>query len=215
MNVGEERELHPEVPTSILPPPGAVRRISAGVGPEEYPHGRKTPNVRSLRICCAQLFRAGISSTSRAQYRLMEVSKTRNFLHWATGQRANRSAIRFAPRPRSGGIPMSSVAPKAERIQKSAHEVIESKEFKRLVAKRWKVSMILLAALFVSYYGYIILVATAKDFVSAKVGEVTTLAIPLGLGTIVIAWVLTAFYVAWANRSYDPEVERLKSELKR
>jgi uncharacterized membrane protein (DUF485 family) len=111
---------------------------------------------------------------------------------------------------------MSSVASKTERSSqtKSVHEVIESKEFKALVAKRWKVSMILLATLFVCYYGYILLVATAKDFVSTKVGEVTTLAIPLGLAAIVIAWVLTAFYVAWANKSYDPEVERLKSELK-
>src|SRR6266511_3520224 len=177
-----------------------MRRISPGRCRRAYPERSETPNVRSPRRSCAQLFRVGISSTSRAQYRLMSISKTRNFLHWATGQRANRSAIRLAPRSRSGGIPMSSVAPKAERSSKSAHEVIESKEFKRLVSKRWTVS--------------IILVATAKDFVSTKVGEVTTLAIPLGLAAIVIAWVLTAFYVAWANKSYDPEVERLKSELK-
>jgi uncharacterized membrane protein (DUF485 family) len=110
---------------------------------------------------------------------------------------------------------MSNVAPKAERsTQKSAHEVIESAQFKALVSKRWSVSMALLVLLFVSYYGFIVLVATAKDFVSQKVGEVTTLAIPLGLATIVIAWALTAFYVAWANKSYDPEVERLKSQLK-
>lgn len=110
---------------------------------------------------------------------------------------------------------MSNVAAKADRSsQKSAHEVIESPEFKALVAKRWSVSMVLLALLFVSYYGYIILVATAKDFVSQKVGEVTTLAIPLGIAAIVIAWALTAFYVAWANKSYDPEVERLKGQLK-
>jgi len=108
---------------------------------------------------------------------------------------------------------MSNVAMKAERSQ-TAHEVIESKEFKDLVALRWKVSMVLLVLLFTSYYGYILLVATAKDFVSQKIGEVTTLAIPLGVAAIVIAWVLTAFYVAWANRSYDPEVERLKGQLK-
>jgi len=107
------------------------------------------------------------------------------------------------------------VAPKADRIHKSAHEVIESADFKALVAKRWKVSLVLLTLLFVSYYGFIVLVATAKDFVSQRVGEVTTLAIPLGVAAIVIAWALTAFYVAWANKSYDPEVERLKSELKR
>jgi uncharacterized membrane protein (DUF485 family) len=107
------------------------------------------------------------------------------------------------------------VAPKADRIHKSASEVIESQAFKRLVARRWSVSMFLLVALFVSYYGFILLVATAKDFVSQKIGEVTTLAIPLGIAAIVIAWALTAYYVAWANKSYDPEVERLKSELKR
>ena len=70
-------------------------------------------------------------------------------------------------------------------------------------------------ALFVTYYGYILLVATNKEFVSRKIGEVTTLAIPIGIGVIVLAWILTAFYVGWANRSYDPEVERLKGELKR
>jgi uncharacterized membrane protein (DUF485 family) len=109
----------------------------------------------------------------------------------------------------------SNAAVKAERSpQKSAQEVVESPDFKALVAKRWKVSMTLLVLLFVSYYGYVILVATAKDFVNQKIGEVTTLAIPLGLAAIVLAWALTAFYVAWANKSYDPEVERLKSQLK-
>lgn len=109
----------------------------------------------------------------------------------------------------------SNAALKAERpTQKSAQEVVESPAFRALVAKRWKVSMALLVLLFVTYYGYILLVATAKDFVNQKVGEVTTLAIPLGLAAIVIAWALTAFYVAWANKSYDPEVERLKSQLK-
>ena len=110
---------------------------------------------------------------------------------------------------------MSNVAAKADRTHKSAHEVIESPDFKHLVSRRWTVSIILLVALFVTYYGFIVLVATAKDFVSQKIGEVTTLAIPLGVAAIVIAWALTAYYVAWANKSYDPEVERLKGELKR
>jgi uncharacterized membrane protein (DUF485 family) len=111
---------------------------------------------------------------------------------------------------------MSSVASKTERSsEKSASQVIESKEFKALVSKRWTVSMVLLTILFVSYYGYVILVATAKDLVNTKLAGVTTVAIPLGIAVIVLAWVLTAFYVAWANKSYDPEVERLKGELKR
>ena len=103
---------------------------------------------------------------------------------------------------------------KAVKGSQTVHELIESHDFKHLVARRWRMSLILLVLLFVSYYGFILLVATAKDFVSQKIGEVTTLAIPLGVAAIVIAWVLTAFYVAWANKSYDPEVERLKGQLK-
>ena len=100
------------------------------------------------------------------------------------------------------------------RGQKSAHEVLESPEFKHLVARRWRTSMILLVLLFVSYYGYIVLVATNKEFVSTKIGVVTTLAIPLGILAIVFAWALTAFYVRWANVSYDPEVERLRGQIR-
>ena len=37
------------------------------------------------------------------------------------------------------------------------------------------------------------------------------LGIPLGAGVIGGAWLLTAAYVVWANREYDPEVERLRS----
>jgi uncharacterized membrane protein (DUF485 family) len=100
------------------------------------------------------------------------------------------------------------------KIQKSAHEVISSPEFKRLVSRRWTVSAVLLAALFVIYYGYILLIPYAPEFMKARVGEVTTRAIPIGLGVIGLAFVLTAVYVAWANASYDPEVDRLKNQLR-
>ena len=110
---------------------------------------------------------------------------------------------------------MANVAVQKDKAQgKSAHEVLESPDFKRLVSMRWKVSAVLLVLLFVTYYGYVLLLGTNKELVSQKIGEVTTLAIPLGVAAIVIAWVLTAVYVAWANKSYDPEVERLKGMLK-
>jgi uncharacterized membrane protein (DUF485 family) len=111
--------------------------------------------------------------------------------------------------------PASSTASTQARGHKSASEVIESADFKALVKKRWSVSLVLLALLFVTYYGYILVIATNKAFVSQKVGAVTTLAIPLGIAVIVFAWCLTAYYVGWANKSYDPEVERLKGQLKR
>lgn len=113
---------------------------------------------------------------------------------------------------------MAQANPSAARERRSldnARELISSEPFRALVRKRWTVSFVLLALLFVSYYGFILLVSTQKELVSERVGEVTTLAIPLGVAAIVIAWVLTAVYVAWANAKYDPEVERLKGELRK
>ena len=111
-------------------------------------------------------------------------------------------------------VARSSAKPEP-KINKSAHEVINSADFKHLVSRRWTVSSLLLVLLFVTYYGYILLIPYAPDFMKAKIGEVTTRAIPLGLGVIVLAFVLTAVYVAWANASYDPEVDRLKGQLRK
>jgi uncharacterized membrane protein (DUF485 family) len=110
---------------------------------------------------------------------------------------------------------MANAAIRTEQHTKqSTKDLLESTDFKALVSRRWTVSFTLLALLFVSYYGYILVVATAKEFVSQKIGGgATTLAIPLGVAAIVIAFVLTAVYVSWANKSYDPEVERLKNQL--
>ncbi len=101
------------------------------------------------------------------------------------------------------------------RPGKSASEITESTEFKHLVSRRWSVSMVLLVLLFVTYYGYILLIPYAPDLMKSKIGEVTTAAIPIGIGVIVLAFVLTAFYVSWANTTYDPEVNRLKSQLRK
>ena len=75
-------------------------------------------------------------------------------------------------------------------------------------------SLVLTALLFVLYYGYIVLIAVDRELLSVRIGEVTTLGIPLGAAVIVGAWVLTASYVLWANRHYDPEVERLRRRLR-
>ena len=100
------------------------------------------------------------------------------------------------------------------RATRSAADVVASPEFKALVKRRWAVSMTMLTLLFVSYYGFVLVVAGNKEFVSQKIDASTTLAIPLGVAVIVFAWLLTAVYVAWANRSYDPEVERLRNEIR-
>jgi len=102
----------------------------------------------------------------------------------------------------------------AKKATKSVREMLESPEFRRLVSKRWTVSVVLTILLFILYYGYILLIGYDKALLSRKIGEYTTLGLPLGVAVIVLSWVLTVVYVIWANRSYDPEVKKLKDQLK-
>ena len=74
--------------------------------------------------------------------------------------------------------------------------------------------MMLTIALFVLYYGFIILVATNRAMLARRVGDVTTLGIVIGVAVLLFSWVLTAAYVVWANRRYDPEVDRLRARLR-
>ncbi len=96
----------------------------------------------------------------------------------------------------------------------TAHELLSSSEFKHLVSRRWRVSGLLTAALFVLYYGFILLVATNRALLATRVGQATTLGILLGVTVLVGAWLLTAIYVVWANREFDPEVQRLRERLR-
>jgi uncharacterized membrane protein (DUF485 family) len=99
-------------------------------------------------------------------------------------------------------------------VHQSARDVLDSPEFKRLVTRRWRISLVLTACLFVLYYGYILMIATQKPFLSQRIGDATTIGIPIGAAVIVISWVLTALYVGWANRYYDAEVARLRGRLR-
>lgn len=93
------------------------------------------------------------------------------------------------------------------------NDVLNSDKFKNLIRKRWTFSFIMLAILFVVYYGYILIIALNKDFVAQKVGEHTTVGIYLTVAVIISAWLLTVIYVVWANKVYDKEVAELKEML--
>ena len=104
--------------------------------------------------------------------------------------------------------------PRSE-LSRAHRDLLESPDFHRLLARRWRVSLVLTALLFLLYYGYIILIAVNRPLVSRRIGETTTLGIPLGVAVIFGAWLLTAIYVVWANRYYDGEAARLRDRLRR
>lgn len=98
-------------------------------------------------------------------------------------------------------------------MQPSHRQLLDSPDFHQLVKRRLRVSLALTALLFVMYYGFVLLIAADKAFLSKRIGDVTTLGIPLAAAVIVGAWVLTAVYVIWANRTYDADVARLRQRL--
>ncbi|MBA9075483.1 MULTISPECIES: DUF485 domain-containing protein [Rufibacter] len=93
------------------------------------------------------------------------------------------------------------------------HEILESSAFKKLVKQRWSVSLVLTFAMLLVYFGFLLVVAFNKELLAKKIGAYATLAIPVGLGIILFAWVLTGIYVFWANSKYDSSVEELKKKI--
>jgi uncharacterized membrane protein (DUF485 family) len=96
--------------------------------------------------------------------------------------------------------------------QKTIHDVLESKAFKDLVAKRWSISLILTFLMLFVYFGFILVLAFNKQLLAQKIGEHVTLGIPVGVGVILFAWLLTGIYVRWANTVYDTEVNRISTQ---
>ena len=77
-------------------------------------------------------------------------------------------------------------------------------KYQELRAKRTGYGWWLTLAMMVVYYGFIMLVAFNKPYLSSKLGEgVTTVGMPIGLFVIVFTIVITAIYVRKANNEFD------------
>lgn len=82
--------------------------------------------------------------------------------------------------------------------------IVADPRYQELKATRARFGWWLTIAMLVVYYGFILLVAFAKPFLSTRLGAgVTTIGIPLGLGVIVFTIVITILYVRRANREFD------------
>jgi uncharacterized membrane protein (DUF485 family) len=66
------------------------------------------------------------------------------------------------------------------------------------------------------YYGFILLVAFNKEFLSQRLGEgVMTVGIPIGFGVILFTIVITAIYVRRANSEFDELSNAIVNEVHR
>ena len=93
-----------------------------------------------------------------------------------------------------------------QRIENSAH-------FRELVEKRQRFAFTLSIIMLIIYVGFILLIAFAPHWLGAPLhaGTSVTRGIPIGIGVIVISFVLTGVYVVRANGEFD----RLNKEVLR
>ena len=76
-----------------------------------------------------------------------------------------------------------------------------------LVRRRSRFGWAMAAAMFAAFVGFTAVIAFDKALLAAPIGAgVTSLGIPIGLGLIVFAILLTGLYVLRANREFDPEM---------
>ena len=90
-----------------------------------------------------------------------------------------------------------------------------SEPLRALARTRWRVAISLTAVMVVVYFGFILLIAYDKPLMATLVAPGLSLGILLGALVIVATWVLTYAYIGWANRTYDPELERLRKDAGR
>lgn len=87
-----------------------------------------------------------------------------------------------------------------------------SEDLKRIIRKKWTVALVLTALVIIMYFGFLFLLAFNRDFFAANFCGSITAGIPMGIGLIVAAWLMTGIYVFWANRYNDASVAELLKE---
>lgn len=94
--------------------------------------------------------------------------------------------------------------------------ILADPRYRRLVRRRGRFSWALTCLMLAAYFGYILLIAFDKAALARPIGGgVTSIGIPVGVGIILLAILLTGLYVRRANREYDPLIEALKDEYRR
>lgn len=82
--------------------------------------------------------------------------------------------------------------------------IAEQPKYRELKAKRTRFGWTLTLLMLIVYYGFILLVAFNKPFLSQRLGDgVMTLGMPIGFGVIVFTVAITAYYVNRANAEFD------------
>ncbi|MDP2881923.1 MAG: DUF485 domain-containing protein [Azonexus sp.] len=102
-------------------------------------------------------------------------------------------------------------------MQDTLDRITANPKFLEFVAMRSTYSIIMVIVSAAAYYGFILLVAFNKEFLSQKIGEGYTMSIgvPIGVSVIVFTIILTWIYVRRANTEFDAINEALIKEAQK
>lgn len=91
--------------------------------------------------------------------------------------------------------------------------IARNPKYQELKARRSSFGWLLTVLMLIAYYGFIMLVAFNKPFLSQRLGEgVTTVGMPIGFGVIVFTVLITGIYVRRANKEFDALSEEVAKE---
>lgn len=78
---------------------------------------------------------------------------------------------------------------------------------------RWRVALWLTLFMVVVYFGFLLFVAFDKPLMGTPLFPGLSLGLLLGVGVILVVWILTYVYVSWANSSFDRHLHALRTGM--
>jgi len=99
----------------------------------------------------------------------------------------------------------------------TSNKIQENPKYRRLVKQRdalaWSLSVIVL----LMYFGFILMVAFAPEFLTGPLSadSVIPIGMPIGVGVILASCILTGIYVYRANSVFDPITLEIMREARK
>ena len=86
---------------------------------------------------------------------------------------------------------------------------MSDEKLREVARARGRIAGVLTACMVTLYFGFIALIAFDPALLGRRIGSGLSLGILLGAAVIVVSWLLTWYYVRWANAHYDTHLDRL------
>ncbi|WP_333844402.1 DUF485 domain-containing protein [Pelomicrobium sp.] len=95
-------------------------------------------------------------------------------------------------------------------------KIARDPRYQALVTRRSRFAWALAAIMLAIYFAFILAIAFDPTLLGRPLGSgVTTVGIPIGIGIIVVAFVLTGVYVYRANTEFDALMNEIVKEFKK